>query len=108
MTPDAPSQILLCTCPDAETGAAIARTLVDEGLAACVNVVPAVTSVYRWQGSTQTAEECLLLVKGASARYAQIENRIIALHPYELPEIIAVPVTQGLPRYLAWLNNPEG
>jgi len=107
MTPDTSSQILLCTCPDADTGSAIARTLVDEGLAACVNVVPGVTSVYRWQGATQSASECLLLVKGAGARYAQLERRIVALHPYELPEIVAVPIVQGLPGYLAWLNNPD-
>lgn len=107
MTLDAPSQILLCTCPDTETGTAIARTLVDEGLAACVNVLPGIASVYRWKGRTETAEECLLLVKGASAHYAQIEQRILAMHPYELPEIIAVPISQALPRYLEWLKNPE-
>ena len=100
-------QIVLTTCPSPEIAEEIAKVLVGEGLAACVNILPPMRSVYTWRGTMETATEHLLLIKSQTRRYPAIQDRIHALHPYELPEIIAVPVTRGLPEYLAWLNNPE-
>lgn len=99
--------IVYCTCPDGATAISIARTLVTEGLAACVNTVAAVQSVYRWKGKTESASENLLIIKTASDNYEKMERRIVELHPYELPEIIGVPIVAGLQSYLAWLENPE-
>jgi periplasmic divalent cation tolerance protein len=101
-------QLVLTTVPDAETAERLARTLVEERLAACVNVLPPMRSVYRWKGQIESANEQLLVIKTRKADYAAVEARIRALHPYELPEVIAVPVLAGLPAYLAWLDNPDG
>ena len=100
-------QIVLTTCPDAACSERIARALVAEGLAACVNILPAVRSIYKWKGKIEDAGEQLLAIKSAVARFPAIRDRLRALHPYELPEIIAVPIVDGLPEYLAWLNHPE-
>ena len=97
--------LVLSTCPDRDCAEEIARNLVDQGLAACVNISPQVTSVYTWQGKTESAEEVLLLIKTSARRYAQLQQVLSSLHPYELPEIIAVPVTQGLPEYLNWVDQ---
>lgn len=85
----------------------MARVLVEAKLAACVNILPAMRSIYRWQGEIQTATEHLLIAKTRVVDYPAIETRIKALHSYELPEVIAVPVVGGLPAYLAWLHNPD-
>jgi periplasmic divalent cation tolerance protein len=95
------------TCPDTTTAQTLARALVDEGLAACVNILPGVQSVYRWKGETESADEILLLIKTPGERYGEVERRIVALHPYELPEVVGVPIVNGLAPYLAWLENPE-
>ena len=95
--------ICLTTCPDRDAADHIAAALVEERLAACVNIVPGLHSVYRWQGAVEHAGEVLLLIKTTRARYAALETAIRARHPYELPEIVAVPVTQGLPGYLDWI-----
>ncbi len=100
-------QIVLTTCPDAEIAETIARGLVADGLAACVNVLPPMRSIYTWKGQTETAEEYLLLVKSQRLQYEAIEQRIRALHPYELPEIVALPIASGLAGYLAWLAEPD-
>lgn len=100
-------QIVLCTCPDAETANNIATTLVEEGLAACVNIQASMMSVYRWHGKTETANESQMIIKSLVEHYPDIEKRIVELHPYELPEIIAVPIVAGLEPYLAWLSSPE-
>jgi periplasmic divalent cation tolerance protein len=100
-------QIVLTTCPNPEIADKIARVLVEEGLAACVNLLPAMQSIYTWRGKTETATEHLLLIKSITDRYPDIEARIRTLHPYELPEIIAIPVVHGLPDYLTWLNHPD-
>lgn len=100
-------QIVLCTCPDLKTANNIATALVEEGLAACVNIQPSMTSVYRWKGKTETASENQMIIKSLVEQYADIEKRIVELHPYELPEIIAVPIIAGLEPYLAWLSSPE-
>ena len=100
-------QITLTTCPDAACAERIARALVEEGLAACVNILPPMRSFYRWKGKIEDSTELLLVIKSSTMRFPAIQNRIQALHPYELPEIIAVPIADGLPEYLAWLNKPE-
>lgn len=95
--------LIITNCPDEEVANAIALALVEEKLAACVNLLPRVQSVYRWQGEVESASEIPLLIKSTAACYEAIENRIRALHPYEIPEIIAVPISRGLPNYLNWL-----
>ena len=100
-------QIVLTTCPDAACAERIARALVEEGLAACVNILPPMRSIYKWKGKIEDASEQLLVIKSTLARFPAIRDRLRSLHPYELPEIIAVPIADGLPEYLAWLNKPE-
>ena len=103
MNPDA--ILILSTVPDAETAERIASVLVEAKLAACVNILPAVRSVYRWRGAVEKAEENQLLIKTTAARYREVEEAIRAHHPYEVPEIIVLPVTGGLPAYLRWLTD---
>jgi len=100
-------QIVLTTCPDAAVAERIARVLVEEGLAACVNILAPVRSIYKWRGQIEDTSEQLLVIKSAKAGFPAIRDRLRNLHPYELPEIIAVPIADGLPEYLAWLNHPE-
>ncbi|MCA0394997.1 MAG: divalent-cation tolerance protein CutA [Proteobacteria bacterium] len=95
--------LCLCTCPDAGTAERIATSLVGERLAACVNVLPGMTSVYRWQGKVEQAGEWLLLAKTTRDRLDALSARVVALHPYELPEVLAVEATGGLPAYLDWI-----
>lgn len=102
-----PYQLVLTTCPDAELAETIARALVKERLAACVNVLPPMRSVYRWRGRIESAQEQLLIVKTRVADYTAVQQRICELHSYEVPEVIAIPLAGGLPAYLAWLENPD-
>ncbi len=99
--------IVFTTCPNAEVADTIAHELVKRGLAACVNILPSIRSVYTWKGKVETASEHLLLVKSHGRQYKAIEARIRELHPYELPEIIAVPIAGGLDKYLGWLGKPK-
>ncbi len=102
--------LLLTNLPDRASAEALAGRLVEQRVAACVNILAPCRSVYRWEGKAETAEEVPLLIKTTAARYAAAEAAIRAAHPYELPEIIAVPVVQGLPGYLAWVaaeTTPE-
>jgi periplasmic divalent cation tolerance protein len=94
--------IVLSACPDEVTAKRIAQILVEEGLAACVNVLPKMDSVYRWQGKVEQAQEALCLIKTTIGRYQTLESRIKELHPYEVPEIVAVNIATGLPSYLNW------
>jgi periplasmic divalent cation tolerance protein len=96
--------LVLCTCPP-EAAERLAAALVEEQLAACVNVLPGIQSVYRWQGAVERSAETLLLAKTTSDRYPALETRLRALHPYELPEIIALPIERGLPGYLSWVSE---
>ena len=102
-----PDTVLLCycTCPDAASAQRIAETLVDEHLAACVNQLPAIRSTYRWQGAVHNDNEQLLLIKTTDARLAALERRLLELHPYDVPELIAVPVAQGNATYLDWVRQ---
>jgi periplasmic divalent cation tolerance protein len=101
--------IVLCTAPaiadrqDRLGAEALARALVEEGLCACVNLLPGVRSVFRWQGNVDTAEETLLVLKTTTALRERLRARIAALHPYEVPEILEVAIDGGLPAYLQWL-----
>ena len=98
-------RIVLCTVPDRDTATDIAEALVIERLAACVNIIPAVQSVYRWQDAIEHDEELLLLIKTSDAVWSQLQERLLALHPYELPEIISVPIQDGHSNYLNWTIN---
>jgi periplasmic divalent cation tolerance protein len=95
--------VVLMTAPDEETAQRIARALVEERLAACVNRLPGVRSVYRWQGVVEEAGEVLLIAKTAASRAAALAARVRALHPYELPEVVVLPVTDGSEAYLRWV-----
>ena len=101
----APVTALLCfsTCPDADTARRIADALVDERLAACVNALPGVASTYRWQGQVERADEVLLLIKTRADALPALQARLVELHPYELPELVAVEAG-GLPAYLDWID----
>lgn len=101
-------QIILNTCPDMSAATNIANTLIDEGLAACVNIIPGLTSIYKWQGQRETGTEVLLMIKTRTRLYSQVESRIVSLHSYELPEIISVPIEHGLKGYLDWIDNSTG
>lgn len=98
-------QLILCTCPDAATADKLARALITEKLAACVNILPGISSIYAWQGQVETAQEHLLLIKSHQDRYAAIEATLKSLHPYQLPEIIAVAIERGALDYLKWIDS---
>jgi periplasmic divalent cation tolerance protein len=100
--------LILCTCPDQATAERIAETVVGERLAACVNLVPGLTSVYRWEGQIQRDTEWLLLVKTRAAVYPLLETRLRELHPYQTPEIIALPIQTGSAAYLDWIADNTG
>ena len=96
-------RLVLATCPDAATAERLAHTLVTERLAACGSVVPGLTSIYRWQGAIETAAECLLLLKTRADRLDALAERLLDLHPYAVPELLALPVERGSADYLAWV-----
>lgn len=97
--------IVFCTCGTIEDARRLARTLVEEGLAACVTTLSGVESIYRWQGAIESAAEWLLLIKSTQERYPDLERRIVELHTYDTPEILAVPASAGLDKYLEWLRG---
>lgn len=101
MTPE--SIVIISNVPTMESAQALAEDLVGRRLAACVNIMPGVQSVYRWQGKVEQAQEISLFIKTRRACYAAVEVAISALHPYDVPEIIALPINAGLPKYLEWL-----
>jgi periplasmic divalent cation tolerance protein len=100
---DVAALVVLSTFPDADTAARVARTLVELQLAACVNVVPAVRSIYRWEGKVCDEAETLAVIKTTAECYAALAAKIAELHPYQVPELIALPLADGHPPYLAWL-----
>jgi len=97
--------LVLTACPDEATAARIALDLVESGLAACVSRIPGVHSTYRWEGRVQDEPEVLLIIKTLANRFETLEMRLKSLHPYEVPEIIALPVVNGSPEYLSWLRT---
>lgn len=102
---DSPYQLILCTCPDNPVAEQLATTLVQQHLAACINIIPGLTSIYRWKGKLEKGTEVLLLIKTTRERYAAVESAIRQQHPYELPEIIAVTLDEGSPDYLRWITT---
>jgi periplasmic divalent cation tolerance protein len=95
--------LVLSTCPDAVTAEGIARTLVEESLAACVNVVPGVRSIYLWNDAVQDTQEVLMIAKTTDARIGELRGRLVEMHPYEVPEVVAVRVADGHDAYLRWI-----
>lgn len=104
--------VILCTCPDEATASELACGLVDEHLAACVNILPAVRSIYRWQGKICDDAEVLMVIKSLACRYQKLESWLLQHHPYDVAEIVAVPVSRVSADYLAWieagLDSPTG
>ena len=96
-------RLVITNCPDEETANRIALAMVEAKLAACVNILPRVQSIYRWQGAVESAAEVPLLIKTTAAAYPALEAAIRENHPYDVPEIIALPITAGLPAYLNWV-----
>jgi len=99
------ASIVLCSCADAASAEQLAASLIEDRLAACVSLLPGVTSIYRWQGEIKRDAEVLLLIKTASDRLDALTTAITARHAYELPEVLAVSVGSGLDRYLDWLTT---
>lgn len=99
------SLIVFCTCDSQQQASRISEALVGERLAACVNVLPRVESVYRWQGNVEKAEEILLLIKTSNERFPLLESRIKELHSYDTPEVIAIPIAHASEKYLSWLRE---
>lgn len=97
--------IVFTNLPDREAAVKLANELIAKNLAACVNVLAECTSVYRWKGAIENAREVPVLIKTRAARYAEVEAAIRGLHPYELPEIVAVPVVHGYDVYLQWVAD---
>jgi periplasmic divalent cation tolerance protein len=97
------SIVVFVTAPDEQTAALIGRTLVEERLAACANLVGPIRSIYRWQGTVEDAAERLILIKTRASHYAALEVRVKQLHPYEVAEIIALEIKEGSPQYLDWI-----
>ena len=100
-----PVGLALVTAPDAETGRRLAEALVDERLAACANLLTGVTSIYRWKGAVESASEVLLVLKTRADRVEALRERVVALHPYEVPEVIFLEVAEGHLPYLEWVRE---
>lgn len=98
-------QITLTTAPDRKTARRIARILVGENLAACVNLVDGLESIYRWKGGIESAREVLLVIKSRASAAARLRRRILELHPYDVPEVLHLPVSGGSADYLAWVGS---
>lgn len=100
--------VVLCTVPSEDVAATLGRTLVEEGLAACVNVLPGVRSFYRWRGELNDDRELLCLIKTRRALFDALRDRVVALHPYEVPEIVAVAAADANASYLRWVAESTG
>ena len=101
-------QLVLTMLPTADAAAEIARTLVEERLAACGNLVPAIRSIYRWQDKIEDTNEVLLLLKTKTEHFERLKGRILELHPYEVPEVLAIPIEAGYAAYLEWIGRETG
>ena len=97
--------IVLTTCESSQDAQTIAETLVEKRLAACVNILPGLKSVYRWQGKVENATELLLLIKTRRGLFEQLSAELARIHSYEVPEVIALPLIDGAPAYLGWLEK---
>jgi len=101
-------RVVFITAANEDQAAAIAKALVAEGLAACVNIVPAIRSIYTWKGEVCDDRETLLIAKTSAGRFAALADRVKSLHSYEVPEIIAIPITDGAQDYMGWLARTLG
>jgi periplasmic divalent cation tolerance protein len=99
--------VVLSTCPDTGVAENIARILLDAGLAACVNILPEVRSMYVWKGSLQSEAEVLMIIKTAATNFDRLRATLVAAHPYELPEVVALEIRDGHHPYLQWLADPR-
>ena len=97
--------VVLCTCPDDATAKTLASGLVEHGLAACVNILPEIRSMYRWQGELHDDGEALMVVKTVQQAYTEVEAWLLQHHPYDVPEVLAVQVQAGSATYLDWVQN---
>jgi len=97
--------LVLSTFPDAETARKISNQLIEEKLAACANILPAIESIYRWTGKIETGNEVIVFFKIAEDRQSAFQEKLRSLHPYEVPEIVFIPVVGGLPEYLRWVAD---
>lgn len=100
-----PVVVVMSTCPNEESARTLADALVSEGLAACVNRVPGIRSTYMWEGRLQDDAEVLLIIKSCRSRTLELKSRLVALHPYELPELVILPVEDGNDAYLQWVRQ---
>ena len=97
--------LVITTCPDQQTAHGLANKIIEGRLAACVNILPEVVSIYQWRGERQQGTEHILYIKTEKSRYSELESMITDVHPYELPEVIAVPISNALPGYLSWIKS---
>ncbi len=100
--------VVFSTCANQEEAAKLARTLVELRVAACVTMLPGARSVYRWQGAMESADECLLIIKSSRPHFEALCKELQRAHSYEVPELLALPVVDGAPNYLAWLEDQLG
>lgn len=98
-------RVVLMTAPDAEVGEVLGGRLVEEGLAACATLLPAALSIYRWDGRVERQQECQLILKTGEGKVSALLARAVELHPYDLPELLVLPVVDGLPAYLRWVRD---
>lgn len=96
--------VIVSTCANEQEAEKLARMLVEEGVAACVNVVPKMNSYYRWKGAIESAEECLLLIKSSRELFPEVRTALEKAHSYEVPEVLALSIVDGSPDYLSWLQ----
>ena len=100
--------LVLATAPSPEVAQTLVTTLVEESLIACGTILPGATSIYRWEGVVETAAECQMLLKAPADRVTDLQRRFTELHPYEVPEFLALPVESGLESYFAWVRESTG
>jgi periplasmic divalent cation tolerance protein len=100
--------LVLMTASSRDEARTIARVLVEEELAACCNLLGEIDSIYRWKGTVEEAQEVLVLIKTTSSRFDALQQRVVELHSYDVPELIALPIVEGLPEYLEWLRGSVG
>jgi periplasmic divalent cation tolerance protein len=97
--------LVLSTCPGTEVAESLARALLEASLAACVNITPGLRSIYRWNGSVQSDEEVLMMIKTTADRFPALREALVELHPYEVPEVVALPIVDGHDAYLRWIES---
>jgi len=97
--------LVVVNAPDLAQAQTLARQLIENRLAACVSVLPGVQSIYRWRGDIEEANEVTLFIKTTAAHYVELESMVVAHHPYQVPEVIALPISHGLPAYLNWIHE---